>query len=248
MSVQVVGCTPVPGSFPGLWSQVLSRGYPILWSHVLSGGYPSPDLEGGTPIPAGGVPVTPVLAGGYPSPGQGYPWTGLGYPPPDQDRTGVPLPTRTGLEYPPPPPPPEPGLGYPLSPPPAPRKWLRRGGMPLAVSRREAFLYVLRKHIFCRHLVIIEQVGTLSVKTACLEGKEVLRHQKNCDPRGHGLRVTRKIELSIVTFHTAFVPVPFLFSKTCVHFPFYKSVNHLSFRSRETKWPFLRELFKSSLM
>ena len=73
-------------------------------------------------------------------------------------------------------------------------------------------LEYLNTHIFCRHLVIVEQVGTLSVKTTCLEGKEVLRHQKNYGPRDHGLRVTRKIVSIIgidcaVTFHAGIVPI-----------------------------------------
>ena len=49
------GGTPVPGSFPGLWSQVLSRGTPVpgsfpgLWSQVLSWGVPQSWPSGGTP-------------------------------------------------------------------------------------------------------------------------------------------------------------------------------------------------------
>ena len=58
------GGTPVPGSFPGHWSQVLSRG--------------------GTPVLAIRVPST-----GCPQPGQDS--TGLGYPS-GQNRTGVPPP------------------------------------------------------------------------------------------------------------------------------------------------------------
>ena len=46
------GGTPVPVSFPDLWSHVLPWRYPSLWSHVLSRGYPSLWYH--------------VLSGGYP--------------------------------------------------------------------------------------------------------------------------------------------------------------------------------------
>ena len=55
------GGTPVPGSFPGLWSQVLSWGMPQSW-------------PGGTPVPAGGtqdrtgVPPQPEQDWGIPLP------------------------------------------------------------------------------------------------------------------------------------------------------------------------------------
>ena len=75
------GGTPVPGSFQGFWSQVLSGGTPIPaeGTPVLPGGVPQ-SWPGGTTVLTGG---TPVLAGG--TPGQEYPLvrTGLEYP---QDR------------------------------------------------------------------------------------------------------------------------------------------------------------------
>ena len=62
LSVHTEGGTPVPGSFLGLWSQVLSGA-----TLVLAGGYPSP-----------GRGDTPVLAEGFLSPGQGWPqWVEL---------------------------------------------------------------------------------------------------------------------------------------------------------------------------
>ena len=95
---------------------------------------------------------------------------------------------------------------------------------------RNGFVY--NTHIFCRHLVIVEQVGTLSVKTTCLEGKEVLRHQKNCGPRDHGLRVTRKIVSIIgidcaVTFHAGIVPISNLIATGKLVCALYQR-NHLS--------------------
>ena len=73
--------TPVSGSFPGYWSQVLSRwGTPVL----AEGGYPSPSWGmGGTPV------------GGTPWPGQDW-----GTPPPSQVRMGYPL-ARIGTGTPP---------------------------------------------------------------------------------------------------------------------------------------------------
>ena len=91
-----MGGTPVPGSFPGLLSQVLSWGYPSLRSHVLSqkGWYPGlwyHVLSGRYHSPGWGVPYPqPGLI--YPRPGQnwlGYPPAGIGVPP-SQDRTGFP--------------------------------------------------------------------------------------------------------------------------------------------------------------
>ena len=83
--------TPVPGSFPGLLSHVLSRGPQSCWggggggTPVLTGQYPSPRQEGQYPVPGRR----------YPSPGQGVPRSpaSVGYPKigvPPQDRTGVP--------------------------------------------------------------------------------------------------------------------------------------------------------------
>ena len=69
------GGTPVPCSFPGLWSQVLSGGYPSPgWGYPRTG-YP-PARSG-----LGYVPTRPWLENP---------------PPPSQDRTGVPL-VRTGI-------------------------------------------------------------------------------------------------------------------------------------------------------
>ena len=114
------GGTPVPGSFHGLCSQVLSRGVPQFW-------------------PRG----TSVLGQDW---GLGYPQLGLGYPQPWQDwgtpwaRTGVP-PGRTGLGY-------TLGHDWGTSPartwvPPNPRQNSRASpcGMPLAVTQ-EDFLVV----------------------------------------------------------------------------------------------------------
>ena len=64
------GSTPVPGSFQGLWSQ------------VLSGGYPSPGWGSTSVLPRG----TLVLAGGYPR--TGVPLAKTGVP---SVRIGVPL-------------------------------------------------------------------------------------------------------------------------------------------------------------
>ena len=66
--------TPVPGSFPGLWSLVLSQGVPR--SQVLSL-VPGPpwSFPGGTPIPA--VGGTPEMIG-YPLAGTGVPQLRLG--------------------------------------------------------------------------------------------------------------------------------------------------------------------------
>ena len=73
--------------------------------------------------PRGG---TPVLARGNPPPPHPA-RTGLGYPPPKQDRTRVP-PPRPGQNW-----------GPPSSPPPPPGTGYATGGMPLAVSRRRNF-------------------------------------------------------------------------------------------------------------
>ena len=102
------GGTPVPGSFPGLWSQVLSRGYhsprffprSLILSQVSG---PRSFLGEGYPRPFWGYPRTgPRQGWGTPSQDWGTPpWPGLGYPLP-----------QPGLEYPlpsqdwgPPPPP-----------------------------------------------------------------------------------------------------------------------------------------------
>ena len=81
VSVHREGGTPVPGSFPGLWSQVLSRGYPsprFFPIFLVPGGlgtYPSPGC--GTLVLAREVPQSQL--------GASYDWvtpqarTGLGY-------------------------------------------------------------------------------------------------------------------------------------------------------------------------
>ena len=83
LSVHTLGGTPVPGSFPGLWSQVLFGWVPQ-----------SCPSWGGTPVLAGVVPLS--WPGRIPQSQQG-PKTGV---PPRQDMTGVP-PAGTGLWYPP---------------------------------------------------------------------------------------------------------------------------------------------------
>ena len=135
-----MGGTPVPGSFQGLWSQVLSRevsGYP---SAHLGGGGCSPVLTEGYPSPSQGVP-SPSWR--YPSPGQRVPQSQLGYPilgyPSRKDRTGLspPLPQPAGT-----------GLGHSPAPPP-PRQNNRAStryaadGMPRAVSRRRTLLLMV---------------------------------------------------------------------------------------------------------
>ena len=88
VSVHPQGGPPVPGSFPGLSSQVLS-GEVVPQSQVLClvpvpfFGYPSPN-QGGTLVPAGG----------------GGTLAGTEVPPP----TGTGIPHRLGMGYPPPPP------------------------------------------------------------------------------------------------------------------------------------------------
>ena len=85
------------GSFPGVRSLVLCRGYPSLgWTYPsLSQGYPS---SGWGEVPqfwlGGGTPVSGW--GRYPSPSWGYPGQDWGYPP---ARTGL-----GTLPLPPPPP------------------------------------------------------------------------------------------------------------------------------------------------
>ena len=87
-----LGGTPVPGSFPGHWYQVLSRGYPTPgWGYPVPDwgypgqvrmGYPQQGLDGVLPQPGqDGVPLQPEL-GWPPWPGLGYPpsWAGLGHP------------------------------------------------------------------------------------------------------------------------------------------------------------------------
>ena len=127
------GATPVPGSFQGLWSQVLSRrGTPVpgsfqgLWSQVLCRGAPQSQVLskvfGPRSYRGGG---TQVPAGGYPSPGQDrngvlpiQDRTGV---PPSQDRSGVLPLARTGLGY-------SPGTGYAV------------GSMPRVISCRRTWL------------------------------------------------------------------------------------------------------------
>ena len=94
------GATPVPGSFPGLWSQVLSQGCtPVLTRK----GYPSPGL-GVLQSQPGGYPMT-----GLPPPQPGQNWS---TPQPGQD-WGTPWPGQDWVT--PPPPPLQSGMGYPLA-------------------------------------------------------------------------------------------------------------------------------------
>ena len=123
-----VGGTAVPGSFPGLWSQVPSQGEVVPQSQLGGGG--SQSWRG----------RTPVLARSYPNPGQGQgvPLPRIGVPQ-SQDRTGVPLfPARTGV---PPPPPPmtEKQSAY----------FLRGGRYALFRSRRRNFLSFQYFHHWC---------------------------------------------------------------------------------------------------
>ena len=70
------GNTPVPGSFQGLWSKVLSRGTPVLAGR----GVPLSWLGG---YPRTGQGVSPARTGGTPS----QDWNGLGYPLPQTGYT-----------------------------------------------------------------------------------------------------------------------------------------------------------------
>ena len=125
--------TPVPGSFPGLWSQILSQEEP---------GGPSPGwgcsvLAGSTPVLTRGTPEQgytslPGLDSGTPQPELGYPLLGLGYP---LAGTGIlPPPARTGVPL-------WPGLVYlpaRVTPPPHPA----RTGVPPRHNSRVSTCYV----------------------------------------------------------------------------------------------------------
>ena len=71
------GVTPGPGSFPGLWYQILSqRGTPVPTGVPQSQAVVPQSQAGGTPVPCRGYPFLGVLPQAR---------TGLGYPQPRQD-------------------------------------------------------------------------------------------------------------------------------------------------------------------
>ena len=78
-----VGCTPIPGSFPGLWSQVISGVTPVLAGGTPVLGYPQPDRTG---VPPSQDKVTPNWEWGSPQLGIGY-HPGWHWGTPLQDRT-----------------------------------------------------------------------------------------------------------------------------------------------------------------
>ena len=82
---QLSVCPRLGGTYPGLWSQVLSQ---VSGPVVFLRGYSCPRLEGGTQVTDGGFSSTrqrgtPVPGGGYPI--SGFLQTRQGYPPPPQE-------------------------------------------------------------------------------------------------------------------------------------------------------------------